>query len=180
MERLLVPFTSEIGLGSENPDHESNLFREPDGVSGTRLPTSLGNSPRVLRLPSRNDQGSSSGSSLKELIRIAIKVDGKILFFDPADVIAVKAEGNYVSVQHRTRTYLVRESMANVEDKLRPHGFVRIHRTILVNAALVSELKRTASRKYSVSVKGGWEYPVGLTHRDNLRAIAMSWLGVEI
>ena len=149
-------------------------------MSGTRTPMILENSPGVLRLPSPDDQNSSGGSSVKELVRIAIKVDGKILFFDTADVIAVKAEGNWVSVQHKTRTYLVRETMATVEDKLRPHGFVRIHRTILVNAALVSELKRTSSRKYSVSVLGGWEYPVGLTHRDNLRAIAMSWLGVEI
>jgi DNA-binding LytR/AlgR family response regulator len=180
MERLLVPFTTEKGPGRENPDHESNSFREPDGMSGTRTPMILENSPGVLRLPSPDDQNSSGGSSVKELVRIAIKVDGKILFFDTADVIAVKAEGNWVSVQHKTRTYLVRETMATVEDKLRPHGFVRIHRTILVNAALVSELKRTSSRKYSVSVLGGWEYPVGLTHRDNLRAIAMSWLGVEI
>lgn len=138
-----------------------------------------GNSLRVLRLPSRDDQNSSTGR-VRELVRIAMKVNGKVLFFDAADIVAVKAEGNYVSVQHKTRTYLVRETMATIEDKLRPHGFVRIHRAILVNAALVSELKRTSSGKYSVSLKGGWEYPVGRSHRENLRAIAVTWLGVEI
>jgi len=113
-------------------------------------------------------------------VRIAIKVDGRVLFIDPADVAAVKAEGNYVSVQHKAASYLVRESMTTVEEKLRPHGFVRIHRTILVNAAYVSELKRTSARTYFVSLRGGLEYPVGQTHRSNLRAIARSWLGVEI
>ena len=180
MERLAVPFTTDGGSGRENPDHESNLFPGRAGICDTRPPVNLQNSPRILRLPMRDDQGSLSGGFVKELVRIAIKVNGKILFFDPADVVAVKAEGNYVSVQHKTGSYLVRESMTMVEDKLRQHGFVRIHRTILVNASLVSELKKTSSRKYSVSLKGGWEYPVGLTHRDNLRAIAMSWLGVLI
>jgi DNA-binding LytR/AlgR family response regulator len=180
MERLAPPFTTEEESGRGRHDHALNLLSGPAGIYESTLPTTMENPSRTPPLPFRNDQGSSGGNLVREFVRIAIKVNGRILFIDPADVVAVKAEGNYVSLQHKTGSYLVRDSMATVEEKLRPYGFVRIHRTILVNSAFVVELKKTSARTYSVSLKGGFEYPVGQTHRGNLKAIAKSWLGVEI
>src|SRR5689334_19213296 len=41
--------------------------------------------------------------------RIAFKAKGSIVLLDLADILAVQAEGNYVSLRHRTNPYLVRE-----------------------------------------------------------------------
>jgi hypothetical protein len=43
--------------------------------------------------------------------RIAFKAKGSILLLDLADILAVQAEGNYVSLQHRPNPYLVHESL---------------------------------------------------------------------
>ena len=65
--------------------------------------------------------------------RVAIKVKGRILFINPGDVVAVHADGNYVLLQRDSSSYLLRESISVVAQKLEPYGFIRIHRSVLVN-----------------------------------------------
>jgi LytTr DNA-binding domain len=63
--------------------------------------------------------------------RIAFKVKGRILFLDLADIFAVQAEGNYVSLRHRSNPYLVHESLSFMAERLKPYGFIRIHRSVV-------------------------------------------------
>jgi DNA-binding LytR/AlgR family response regulator len=82
--------------------------------------------------------------------RIAIKVNGRILFIKPGDVVAVLAEGNYVLLQQESVSYLLRESISVVAEKLEPFGFIRIHRSVLVNAAFVEEIKPYSTGEYGL------------------------------
>src|ERR1700723_1355908 len=69
-------------------------------------------------------------------VRVAIKVGGKILFIHLGDVVSVQAQGNYVLLHRDTSSYQLRDSISVVAEKLEPYGFIRIHRSVLVNAAL--------------------------------------------
>src|ERR1051326_6012221 len=69
--------------------------------------------------------------------RIAVKAKGNILFLDLAEIVAVQAEGNYVSLRHRPNPYLLRESLSSMAEKLKPYGFIRIHRSVVVNVSAV-------------------------------------------
>lgn len=99
---------------------------------------------------------------------------------DPLDVVVALAQGNYVALVHKSGTYLVRETIAAVEQKLAPFGFVRIHRSILVNAARAKDLRRDHTGTYVLRTTDGNEHPVGRAYKDNLKVIARSWLGVEL
>ncbi|HEY1656731.1 MAG TPA: LytTR family DNA-binding domain-containing protein [Candidatus Sulfotelmatobacter sp.] len=99
---------------------------------------------------------------------IAIKTKGSILFINPGDVVAVQAEGNYVSLQRESDSYLLRESISMVAEKLKPYGFIRIHRSALVNTAFVVEIKPYSAGKYGLRVKGGKEYAVTNGYKKNL------------
>ena len=99
---------------------------------------------------------------------------------DSIEIIAAKAEGNYLALVHKSGCYLVRETMANAERKLTPLGFVRIHRSILVNATLVKDLRRDNTGTYLLRTTDGREHPVGRTYKDNLKVIANSWLGFDL
>jgi len=112
--------------------------------------------------------------------RIAIKTKGRVLFVSPLDVIVAKAEGNYVALVHKSGAYLVRETMAATERKLASFGFVRIHRSILVNTTLVKDLRRDNTGTYVLRTIDGRDHPVGRAYKRNLKMIAGSWLGVEI
>jgi len=108
--------------------------------------------------------------------RIAIKAKGRILFIDAADIIAVEAKGNYVLLLHTSSSHLLRESISTMEGKL---GFVRIHRSVLVNAAMVEEIHPMSTGEYVLRVRGGREFTVTRTYRKNLQLLAQLWIGIE-
>jgi DNA-binding LytR/AlgR family response regulator len=109
--------------------------------------------------------------------RIALKTRGRILFVDPSELVAVQAEGNYVLLQRSSGSYLLRESISAVEEKFKRYGFIRIHRSVLVNASFVEEIKPYLTGEYSLRVKGGKEYTVTRTYKKNLRSLAEFWIG---
>ena len=109
--------------------------------------------------------------------RVAIKVKGRILFINLGDVVSVKAEGNYVLLQRDSTSHLLRESISAVAEKLQPHGFIRIHRSMLVNTTFVEEIKPYSSGEYGLRVKGRQEYRVTRTYKQNLKLLAEFWIG---
>jgi DNA-binding LytR/AlgR family response regulator len=112
------------------------------------------------------------------IARIAIKEKGRVLFVDPRELIVARAEENYVALVHKSGAYLVRETLSTTEQKLISFGFVRIHRSILVNTTLVKDLRRDNAGRYVLRTTDGSEHPVGRAYRGNLKMIARSWLGV--
>jgi two-component system LytT family response regulator len=113
----------------------------------------------------------------RESPRVAIKVKGRILLINLADVISVKAEGNYVLLQRHSTSHLLRESISTVAEKLQPHGFIRIHRSMLVNTTFVEEIKSYSTGEYVLRVKGRQEYRVTRTYKQNLKLLAEFWIG---
>ena len=111
--------------------------------------------------------------------RIACKAKGKILFLDLAEIVAVQAEGNYVSLQHCPNPYLLRESLSAIAEKLKPYGFIRIHRSVVVNISAVEEIQPLPTGEYRLRVKGGKNYLVTRPYKDNLRDLAQLWVGSE-
>jgi len=108
---------------------------------------------------------------------IAIKAKGRILFINPGDVVAVQAEGNYVSLQRESDSYLLREPISKVAEKLKPYGFIRIHRSALVNSMFVVEIKPYSTGKCGLRVKGGKEYAVTSAYKKNLKPLTELRIG---
>ena len=109
--------------------------------------------------------------------RIAVRTEGKILFVNPADVRVIEARGNYVQLETGSRSHSLRESISTVADKLEPYGFVRIHRSTIVNASLVEEIRTSASGEIRVCLKGSnREYSVSRRYKGALRSIAPCWI----
>ena len=109
--------------------------------------------------------------------RIAFKAKGRSLFLDLAEIVAVQAAGNYVSLRHRPNSYLLHESLSSMAEKLKPYGFIRIHRSVVVNISAVEEIQPLPSGEYRLRVKGGKEYLVTRTYKGNLRDLAQLWVG---
>lgn len=108
---------------------------------------------------------------------IAIKSNGRILFIDPHDVMVVEAEGNYVLLRQQNGSNLLRESIATIAEKLKPYGFVRIHRSVAVNASHVQEIRPCSTGEYELRLKDGRQYTVTRTYKKNLKSLAGYWIG---
>jgi DNA-binding LytR/AlgR family response regulator len=111
--------------------------------------------------------------------RIAFKTKGSILLINLLDIFAVHAEGNYVSLQHQPNRYLVHESLSSMAEKLKPYGFIRIHRSVVVNISAVEEIQPLPTGEHKLRVKGGKEYLVTRTYKHNLRDLAQLWVGTD-
>jgi two-component system LytT family response regulator len=121
----------------------------------------------------------TSRLSLWKSKRIAVKAKGRIHFIDPARVLAAEAQNNYVLLQQIVESYLLREQISVLAEKLEPFGFIRIHRSVLVNASLVEELEPLFTGAYLLRMRGGKEYSVTRTYKNNLRLLARSWIGMD-
>jgi DNA-binding LytR/AlgR family response regulator len=181
MEKLTSFFATDANSGKDT----SRLDYAAPKIAGSeinhrgRLATS-GTTPLPAGEVFLDNAIHAKSNRISEVARIAVKAKGRFLFVDPIDVVVAKAQGNYVALVHKFGCYLVRETMATAERKLTPLGFVRIHRSILVNATLVKDLRRDHTGTYVLRTTDGHEHPVGRAYKDNLKVIARSWLGVEL
>jgi two-component system, LytTR family, response regulator len=117
--------------------------------------------------------------SQKRFSQIGIKSSGRIVFIDPNNVVVVEAEGNYVLLQQESGSDLLREPISAVAEKLKAYGFVRIHRSVLVNAAFVKEIRPSSAGEYLLRLKSGKEYTVTRNYKSNLKSLAEHWIGTH-
>jgi LytTr DNA-binding domain len=59
------------------------------------------------------------------------------------------------------------------------YGFIRIHRSVLVNTSFVEELHPWTTGEYVLRIKGGKELTVSRTYKKNLKSIAQFWVGTN-
>ena len=100
--------------------------------------------------------------------RIEVRDGGKTMFIAPADILFLEAAGNYVEIHTATARHLIRGTLAAWEQKLSGLGFVRIHRSRLVNKAHVLALQPTGSGDFEVSITEGRTLQGSRRFRANL------------
>jgi hypothetical protein len=85
----------------------------------------------------------------------------RLLRVPVADIVAVRAAGNYVEfLLCDGRRPLMRAPLIEVEGALAPSGFLRTHRSWVVNPARVRALEPAGSGDYQLSLDGGEMAPV--------------------
>jgi two-component system LytT family response regulator len=111
--------------------------------------------------------------------RIAVKAKGRIVFLDASELVTAEAHGNYVLLQQKSGSYLLRETISGIADRLKAYGFIRIHRSVLVNSAFVEAIEPCLSGEYLLRTTTGKEYNVTRTYKDNLQGLAQFWIGTD-
>jgi DNA-binding LytR/AlgR family response regulator len=100
---------------------------------------------------------------------IPVELGGVTRFVPRADVLYAEAQGDYARLHTAEGSHLIRTPLTTLEDDWRDHGFVRIHRSLLVALAHVDEVRLEAGR-CSVIV-GGHELTVARRHTRELRDV---------
>ncbi len=87
--------------------------------------------------------------------RLEIRDGARITLIEPAQIAWIEAAGNYVEIHTGDATHLARGTLAAFGEKLAVHGFVRIHRSRLINRARVKSFKPTASGDLDIELDDG-------------------------
>jgi two-component system LytT family response regulator len=87
--------------------------------------------------------------------RLLIKSAGRLVFVDPEDIDWVEAAANYVKLYVGPVSYLLRESIGRLAERLQPDRFVRIHRSTIINIGKLRELQPCDGGEYIAILKSG-------------------------
>jgi two-component system LytT family response regulator len=97
--------------------------------------------------------------------RLPIKVNGRIIVIRLADIDWIEADRDYLSVHVGGKSWLMRETIVAMELRLALSGFVRIHRSTLVNAERVKELRPRDKGEFIVVLVDGTELKLTRNYR---------------
>ena len=99
---------------------------------------------------------------------IPVELGGVTRFVPLADVRYVEASGDYARLHTASGSHLLRVAMSALEERWAPLGFVRVHRSYLVAAAHISELRVEPGGGHAVRV-GDLVLPVSRRHSRQLK-----------
>lgn len=114
---------------------------------------------------SRQTQRESRGGWLE---RIAVDTRGKVRYVQVRDIHYILASGPYAELYMADRKHLVRVSMNALEEQLDPARFMRVHRSVIVQLALVEVLHKAAGGDYEVQLRTGIRLSVSRSRREEL------------
>ena len=103
--------------------------------------------------------------------RLIVKSSGRVFFVRTDELDWVEASGNYVKIHTKSDAHLLRESMKNMEGKLDPKTFVRIHRSAIVNIDRIKELEPWFHGEYIVIMRDGTRLTASRVFSDRLSAL---------
>lgn len=105
--------------------------------------------------------------------RLAVKAPRRLLFIDVPDVDWVEAASYYASLHVGQDTHLIRRTMAELERDL-GDGFIRIHRSTIVNLARVGGLELQSSGDFAVVLNSGIRLRLSRRYKPALQSRLMA------
>jgi two-component system LytT family response regulator len=110
-------------------------------------------------------------SAVRYPTRITCKVGDRTILVKTGEVLYFQADNKYTSVYTASTEYLIDTPLVDLERKMNPHDFVRIHRSTLVNVSWIAEIRRSYEGKMFVVLRDakGRELPVSRTYAENLK-----------
>lgn len=128
-------------------------------------------SERLLALLEERETA-RKGSKHEEryLTRLMIKSSSRMMLLKVDEIDFIEADGNYAKLHTGRKTHLLREKMNDLEGRLDPAKFVRIHRSIIVNLERIKEMHPHFNGDYVVVLEDGRQLRLSRTRREQLEA----------
>jgi two-component system LytT family response regulator len=106
--------------------------------------------------------------SAAHLQRFVIKSGEGYRLVPAADVASFEAQGNYVRLRTGSGQHLLRITMAELEKRLDPKRFARIHRSTMVNIDRIKEITPAWHGDFEVLLNDGQKLRLSRNFRDRL------------
>jgi two-component system LytT family response regulator len=100
--------------------------------------------------------------------RFTVQTGPRIQIIVAEEVEWIGAAGDYVELHANGRSFLLRETMTSLEQRLDPKKFLRIHRSRIVQSRGIQELRPIENREFTVRLSDGSEHRSSRTYADRL------------
>lgn len=102
--------------------------------------------------------------------RFLVRGAKHLYFVRTADVEWIDAAANYVRLHAGGRAHFLRDTMKGVETRLPPDRFVRVHRSVIVNADYIQRLEAADHGEFRITMKDGSRLQTSRTYNERIRA----------
>jgi two-component system, LytTR family, response regulator len=110
-------------------------------------------------------------AQLRREEKLAVRDGGRTLKVDLHSIRWIDAAGDYMCIHTDQETLVLRATMRELEKQLDPQRFPRIHRSTIVNARRVVELRPHTNGESFLRMDCGQELKLSRTHRDKLAVL---------
>lgn len=124
---------------------------------------------RILEVLAKNAEPKMESRRVDD--RMVIRTGGKVVFLDVKEIDWIEAAANYVKLNVGKDSYLLREGIGSISNRLDPDRFVRIHRSAIVNVRKIKELQPCESGEYIAVLKNGKELSCSRGYRTQLQQL---------
>jgi len=135
----------------------AGLARQIVGAVGGRVATAR---PAPLPVPAQ-----------KYPDQMTIRVRRRMFSLEVSDISWIQGASQYSRVHTKSGEYLLSRTLASLECELDPKRFFRIHRSAIVNAAHVREVRSSGDGRYNIYLHGGQALPMGRARREILEKL---------
>jgi two-component system LytT family response regulator len=118
----------------------------------------------------RARQALSGGDALR---RLFVRERGRIVPIALGEIERIEAQDDYVLLHAAGRRHLVHVTLRDLERRLDPDRFLRVHRSHLVNLEHVAELRRGADGRIEVRMRDGTGLLASRDRSRTLRRLAL-------
>jgi len=105
------------------------------------------------------------------LTRVSVKVGEHIRVIASGEIDWIEANGNYVCIHAGATTYLHRETLRQLQDRLDPARFLRVHRAVLVNIDRVREVHPLFNGNAELVLHDGTRIGLSRRFREQARRV---------
>ena len=135
-ERVLLIKVSRMSDGQQQPTGYTLVFYDITDIVASAEETQ----------PARTD-------ARRRLLKIPTVSNQRILFVDADDILAVQSDGHYTRVVTARGSQFCNLGIGDIETRLDPEHFMRVHRGHVINLRAVRQLQRDDGR-VAVQLKG--------------------------
>jgi DNA-binding LytR/AlgR family response regulator len=111
-------------------------------------------------------------AAVRRLLKIPVSMSGRIALLEVEDVTSLRAEGHYTQVSSAGGQYFCNMSLSQLESRLPPEVFQRVHRSYIINIAHATAVVRE-DEQFVIIMAGNVEgkIPVSRGHLPRLREL---------
>ncbi len=149
------------------------LARVRERIRQRRLDRATGRLRRVLDSldPAEPHASAAPEAGAGQLERIVLRLNDRVRLVAARDIDWIASEGIYARLHIGTSSALIRMPMHELEARLDPKTFARIHRSAIVNLDRVSELREQFRGDFTVVLRDGTELKLSRSRKAHLEAL---------
>lgn len=110
----------------------------------------------------------------KYLKRIPVKSSRGTTLVLTEEIDWINSAGHYLEIHAGRETHLIRERLSQIEQKLDPETFIRVHRSIIVNLDRIKSLHPLFNGDHLIILQNGQELNLSRTYHEKLMQLLSS------